>query len=483
MLGRRPRSRFLVAQLISDLLAISAGLSLAYWIRFQSSLDTEATVSADYARQFAWAVGAWIAALVQGGCYGNHPRILTYNKARRVLMAGGVAVAIMVAVNYFSRTADVARLLYPLSFLTVSACLIGFRLATQQVILKLMLSNPAVRSRIAIIGTGPVAKSLAKRATGKREYAFDLVGFITSDPARVGETFHKAPIIGDTSRVRELVREHRIDEVFVTTGEVAPEQMQRIFLEAEMESAAVHVVPNLFEILRTQIYYDEVAGVPIYSIKQTPLVGWNVIVKRTFDVVATSIGVLLLSPVLAALYLLVKRDIPGISPIYRQPRLSLDGREFDCFKFRSMPPNAEAKGLGWGNQVDPRATKLGNFMRRWNLDELPQLFNVLRGDMSIVGPRPERPQYVSEFKEEIPRYMARHAVKTGITGWAQVHGLRGDTSIPVRLQYDLYYIENWSLWLDIKIIFMTFFGGGRRSRMLKAQLEEEGHQPPGGPSW
>lgn len=472
MLGRRPRSRFLVAQLVSDLLAISVGLMVAYWLRFQSSIDREAIVSADYAEQFVWALCAWGAALVQGGCYGNHPRILTYNRARRIIMAGGVAIAIMVALNYFSRTADVARLLYPISFLTVSSCLIGFRLVTQQVILKLMLSNPEVRSRIAIIGTGPVAKSLAKRATGKREYAFDLVGFISPDASRVGETFHKWPVIGDTSSVRDVIREHRIAEIFVTSGELSPEQMQRIFLEAEMEAAAVHVVPNLFEILRTQIYYDEVAGVPIYSIKQTPLVGWNVILKRSFDILATSVGVLLLSPVLVTLYVLVRRDIPGVSPIYRQRRLSLDGREFDCFKFRSMPPNAESKGLGWGNQVDPRATRLGNFMRRWNLDELPQLLNVLRGDMSIVGPRPERPQYVTEFKEEIPRYMARHAVKTGITGWAQVHGLRGDTSIPVRLQYDLYYIENWSLWLDIKIIFMTFFGGGRRSRMLKAQLEE-----------
>jgi exopolysaccharide biosynthesis polyprenyl glycosylphosphotransferase len=463
MLGRRPRSRFLAIQLVSDLLAVSAGLLIAYWIRFESQLSGGAVVATAYSHQFIWALGAWIVALAQNNCYQNHPRLMSFNRARRVLLAGVMAVMIMVAFNYFTRTSDVSRLLYPLSLIFVSALVIFFRLIAQKLAVHLMLSGPGARSRILIVGTGPVARRLSKRAIAESSFGFDLIGYVTADNAHEGENLRGRPVLGTLPNIREIIATHHINEVFITAGNLDAEQIQRVFIDAELESAIVHVVPSLFEIMRTQIYYDEIAGVPVYSIKQTPLHGWNVVLKRVFDLALSLVGIVVLSPLMLVVYLLVRRDLPGVSPIYRQKRLSLDGREFDCFKFRTMPEGSDTFGDDWGNQNHPKATRFGNTLRRWNIDELPQLANVLSGEMSLVGPRPERPAYVSQFKEAIPRYMARHAVKTGITGWAQVHGLRGDTSIPVRLQYDLYYVENWSLWLDIKIIFMTFIGRKTRS--------------------
>lgn len=474
MLGRRPRSRFLAIQLVSDILAVSAGLLIAYWIRFESQLSGGAVVATAYGHQFWWSLGAWILALIQNNCYQNHPRLMSFNRARRVLLAGGMAVTIMVAINYFSRTSDVARLLYPLAFFFVSALVIFFRLLTQKLAVQVMLSSPESRSRILIVGTGPIARRLSKRAIAESSFGFDLIGYVTPDNSHEGESLRGRPVLGGLSNIREIIAKNNINEVFITVGNLEAEQIQRVFIDAELESAVVHVVPTLFEIMRTQIYYDEIAGVPVYSIKQTPLHGWNVVVKRLFDLVLATFGLVVLSPLMALVYLLVKRDLPKESPIYQQKRLSLDGREFVCFKFRTMPSGSDVFGDDWANQNHPKATRFGNFLRRWNIDELPQLANVISGEMSLVGPRPERPVYVSQFKEAIPRYMARHAVKTGITGWAQVHGLRGDTSIPMRLQYDLYYVENWSLWLDIKIIFMTFIGKNRRTSQLSL---EEGVSP------
>jgi len=489
MLGRRPRSRFLAIQLISDLLAVSSGLILAYWIRFESQVSGDAVVATSYGVQFIWALVAWIVALAQNNCYQNHPRLMSFNRARRVLLAGMMAVTIMVAINYFTRTSDVSRLLYPLSLVLVSGMVILFRLAAQKIAVLLLLSGPESRSRILIVGTGPLARRLSKRAIAEKSFGFDLIGFVTADNTHQGERLRGRPVLGSLRDIREIIKTNNINEVFITVGNLESEQIQRVFIDAELESAVVHVVPNLFEIMRTQIYYDEIAGVPVYSIKQTPLHGWNVVMKRLFDLVLSSVGLVILSPVMLVVYLLVKRDLPGVSPIYRQKRLSLDGREFDCFKFRTMPEGSDKFGEDWGSQIHPKATRLGNVLRRMNLDELPQLVNVLSGEMSLVGPRPERPLYVSQFKEAIPRYMARHAVKTGITGWAQVHGLRGDTSIPTRLQYDLYYVENWSLWLDIKIIFMTFTGRKTLSAPVvpgdpssaeaaKPQFDKEDSHPP-----
>jgi exopolysaccharide biosynthesis polyprenyl glycosylphosphotransferase len=205
-----------------------------------------------------------------------------------------------------------------------------------------------------------------------------------------------------------------------------------------------------------QLSVGELSGLPLLNLRDVALRGWKLTLKRAIDLIGSATGLVLLSPLMFLIAILIKLDSPGPA-LYTQERMGLDGKRFYLFKFRTMRADAEAHGPGWTRPDDPRRTRLGAFLRRTNLDELPQLINVLLGDMSLVGPRPERPIYVEEFRKRIPRYMERHREKAGITGWAQVNGLRGDTSIEERTKYDLWYIENWSVWLDIKIILMTIW--------------------------
>jgi Undecaprenyl-phosphate glucose phosphotransferase len=222
----------------------------------------------------------------------------------------------------------------------------------------------------------------------------------------------------------------------------------------------IKIIPDLYQFASIGGAIEEFEGLPVISLQGSPLDGINMVSKRGLDLAIASCALLIFSPLMALIAVLVKLTSRG--PIlFKQERVSFDGSRFKIVKFRTMYQDAEAAGPGWTTPGDGRVTPLGRFLRSTSLDELPQLFNVLRGDMSIVGPRPERPVYIKEFRQRIPRYMLRHKVPAGITGWAQVHGWRGDTSIDKRIEYDLYYIENWSLLLDLKIVFMTVVNGFR----------------------
>ncbi len=462
------RDQFVILQYLGDALAVTAGLLAAYWLRFASGIDPAATVATDYVNQFWWALLLWMVCLQMLRAVVPHPRVISFNRARRLLYASALAVLLIAVRNYFFRDADVSRFLYPMTFVTVSTALVAQRVGLQWVISRFLLTSGA-RMRVLIVGLGPVAMRLAARCRYRPELGYELVGFVALEDGRVGARIGGVPILGSKDDLRRLIRDNNVEEVFVTETDIPNDTFFQLFIDSEKETARVQFVPSLVEMMRSSIHYDEVAGVPVYSMQDTPLQGANAFIKRTVDVVLSWAGLVLLSPLLAAIAIAVKYSSPG-PVLYKQTRLGLDKREFKIYKFRSMRIDAERQGPGWGGQDDPRTTRVGRWLRRWNLDELPQLWNVLRGDMSLVGPRPERPYYVDRFRELFPRYMSRHAVKTGMTGWAQVHGLRGDTSIQQRLRYDLYYIENWSLWLDLKILLMTFFGS-RARRKRRVRLE------------
>ncbi len=458
----RNRDQYLVLQYFGDGLAVATGLFVAWWLRFGSGIDPGAIEATNYTSQFWWAFAIWMFALQLAGAFTPHPKIIGFNRARRLLRGSALAVMLCAVRNYFFREADVARLLYPVSFVTVSTCLVGGRMILQWIITRFLVTRVA-RKRIVIAGLGPVGLRLAARCRMKRELGYELIGFVCFEESRIGQRIGSFPILGTHEDLRRIIRDNKIEEVFVTTTDVPNDIHMQLFVDSEKEKARVAFVPSLAEMLRSSIYYDEIAGVPLYSMKDTPLMGFKAATKRGFDIVFAGGGLIALMPFFLALSWLVRRSSSG-PVLYKQTRLGLDGQQFKIYKFRTMRIDAEDELPRWGNQDDPRATPIGRWMRRWNVDELPQLWNVVRGDMSLVGPRPERPFYVDRFREVFPRYMARHSVKTGMTGWAQVHGLRGDTSIQQRLRYDLYYIENWSLWLDIKILMMTFMPGRRRRR-------------------
>ena len=258
----------------------------------------------------------------------------------------------------------------------------------------------------------------------------------------------------------KVLENNRLDEIALTLGLQEYYKLKRIVAACEKSGVHTKFVPDYNDIIPTRPYTEDLMGLPVVNIRHVPLTNtFNMICKRIMDIIGSVVAILIFSPVMLVTAVLVKTTSKG-PLIYRQERVGLHNQVFQMYKFRSMEvqsPGREKKA--WTVRNDPRVTRVGRVIRRTSIDELPQLFNILKGDMSLVGPRPERPFFVEKFREEIPRYMVKHQVRPGLTGWAQVNGFRGDTSIKKRIEYDLYYIENWTLGLDIKILFLTFFKG------------------------
>ena len=311
-----------------------------------------------------------------------------------------------------------------------------------------------VRHRTLIVGAGPVGVRLANTLQDRPYYGLDPVGFVDCDPPPQ-DSLLPAPILGATEQLGKVIRQHQIRDVIVAFGGASEDALVDILRTCDRLDVEVFLVPRLFELHNANRYTDEIWGIPLIRVRRAVFRSpwWKV--KRLFDVVLSGLALLILSPLMAVCAFAVRHEGgPGI--LFRQQRVGLDGRPFDVLKFRSLKPVNEAESqTQWNIKHDDRLGPVGKFIRTTSLDELPQLWNILRGDMSLVGPRPERPHFVQQFSTHVPRYTARHRVPAGLTGWSQAHGLRGDTSIEDRARFDNYYIENWSPWLDIKILVMT----------------------------
>ncbi len=308
--------------------------------------------------------------------------------------------------------------------------------------------------RVLIIGAGEIGQMLVHKVRQNPKLGYQVVGVVENGRSDRRQFPLDAPVLGALADIPRIIDKYAIDEVFIGLPESSHQELVNIISLCEREKVGVRVFPDVFQIMASEVTIDDLGGLPLLTIRDVALQGWKLTLKRGLDVTGSAVGLILLSPFLLLAALLVKLDSPG--PVfYAQERMGLDARPFKIIKFRTMRADAESQGPGWTTPDDPRKTRLGGLLRRFNIDELPQLINVLVGEMSLVGPRPERPVYVEQFRQSIPRYMDRHREKAGVTGWAQVNGLRGDTSIAERTKYDLWYIENWSLWLDIKIILRT----------------------------
>jgi exopolysaccharide biosynthesis polyprenyl glycosylphosphotransferase len=317
--------------------------------------------------------------------------------------------------------------------------------------------EPAVE-RIAFVAWSSRLQ-IVLRALVKEMGAYqEVVGCIyeSGDPSRDPNAGHGYELLGSLDQLERILAEHRISMLLVDQNSVTPRDMRHVADIAADSLVTLRMIPWSFDIWANRLSLRVVAGIPIMGINDLHHDRFgNRLLKRALDIVCALAGLLASAPIIAVLAALIRRESPG--PVfYRQTRLGLHGQPFQIVKLRSMPLDAEKEtGAVWAVEDDPRRLRVGRFMRRWNLDELPQFWNVLKGDMSMVGPRPERPEFVEGFRETVRYYNLRHTCKPGITGWAAVHGLRGNTSLEERLEYDLYYIENWSLWLDLKILLMT----------------------------
>lgn len=311
-----------------------------------------------------------------------------------------------------------------------------------------------LQQRTLVLGAGTVARDLGRYMVEDGSYGCTLVGFVDSDPALPAAEM-PAPNLGPTELIAQIVHETEVDQLIIAFTAAPEMELVPIIQTCDRAEVTIYIVPRLFEMTAQFGDSDEIDGIPLQHLRRAPFRSPTWWLKRAMDIVASGLALILLSPLLAILAL-VNRIVDGPGIIFRQNRVGIDGVEFEVLKFRSLrPATEEESATNWNVKHDDRLSWFGKFLRRSSLDELPQLWNIFRGDMSLVGPRPERPHFVEEFRDRYSRYDARHRVPCGLTGWAQIHGLRGDTSISERVRYDNYYIQNWSLWLDIKIMLRT----------------------------
>jgi Undecaprenyl-phosphate glucose phosphotransferase len=312
--------------------------------------------------------------------------------------------------------------------------------------------------RILIAGAGDLGRMVADRVLEHRELGYQIIGFVDDRAGGDHLGYRGLPLLGRLSEAAEIVRRDRVDHLYVALPLEEHMKLLDLVESTSREGVDIKVVPDLLQFIALRARLEDLDGVPVINLNDVPLQGLNAALKRALDTAISAVALLLMVAPCLVIAWLIKRGSPG--PVfYHQERMGLDGKQFVVYKFRTMPLDAEEDGPVWADQDDPRATPIGQWLRKRDLDEWPQFWNVLKGEMSIVGPRPERPYFVEQFKHRIPQYMLRHKVKAGITGWAQVNGWRGNTSLEKRIEYDLYYIENWSVSLDLKIMWLTLVRG------------------------
>jgi len=309
------------------------------------------------------------------------------------------------------------------------------------------------RANLIIVGMGKIARDIARKVQTSPELGYHIVGVVNVRPQGKDSVFG-VPVIGDYHELPYLIDMYRVEQVIIALPDAQRSELVELISLCRRGRVDIKIYPDMFSYMARDLSVDDLGGTPLLTVRDIAMRGWKLSLKRLMDIVGAVIALIVLSPFMLLTALLIRLESEG-SIFLTQERMGLDERPFDMIKFRSMRQDAEATGPGWTVENDPRVTRLGKFMRRTNWDEIPQFVNVLVGEMSLVGPRPERPMYVQEFRDRIPRYMERHREKSGMTGWAQVNGLRGDTSIQERTVFDLWYVENWSLWLDMKIMIRT----------------------------
>jgi Undecaprenyl-phosphate glucose phosphotransferase len=475
----RRHNRLLVAiQILADFSAAMVAFALAYFVRFNTGLIPLDQPPPPFLRYLALApfIGLFVVLAFQlHGVYRLRRGRTRVDDFFGVLVGNLLAVLFGVLATLYVQTYHLSDALKAEGFLEVSRavwmlflCLsIVFTYASRETLRELLhhrWRRGIGLKRVLIVGVGDLGGMVADRILEHTELGFVLVGFVDD---RMGKTdaigYRGLPLLGTMQDLSEVCAREKVDEIYVALPIEEHIKMLGVVEFASRECINVHVVPDLLQFIALRARLEDLDGLPLISVNDVPLRGINSVLKRIVDV-ALSAGVVVVGAVPALIIAwLIRRSSPG--PVfYRQARMGLDGKAFSVYKFRSMPVDAEdASGPIWARDDDPRATAIGRWLRRHDVDELPQFWNVLKGDMSIVGPRPERPFFVEQFKHRIPQYMLRHKVKAGITGWAQVNGWRGNTSLEKRIEFDLYYIENWSLSLDFKIMWLTLLRGFHRT--------------------
>ena len=375
-----------------------------------------------------------------------------------IIKANSLGLLILMFTFYMVNEGDYSRSTY-IMFYVINIILQWCTRMLIFTLLRDMREKGLNQKQMICVGYSRAAEEYIDRVLANPQWGYVIRG-ILDDNVPAGTEYRGIKVLGRIANLNIILPENRLDEIAITLGLSEYYRLEEIVALCEKSGVHTKFIPDYNKIIPTKPYTEDILGLPVINIRYVPLNNtFNALIKRAMDIVGSIVGIIVTSPLMILMCLIIKLTSPG-PLIYKQERVGLHNQTFWMYKFRSMEvqPEAEEK-KAWTVKNDPRVTPIGKFMRHTSIDELPQLFNILKGNMSLVGPRPERPFFVEKFREEIPRYMVKHQVRPGLTGWAQVNGYRGDTSIRKRIECDLYYIENWSIGLDIKIIFLTFFKG------------------------
>jgi exopolysaccharide biosynthesis polyprenyl glycosylphosphotransferase len=455
--------RLVAGAFLSDLFIVTSALMLAHWIRYETAV---VNIGVPPERPFGWLdyIGHHVLGIVLlMGCLTNfrvysRECLLSFTNTLR-----GIFKATFVWILGYLGLTLLLKFDPPISrlFCSIGLGLVLLVLPVWRGILWRVISREkssrSLRQRALVVGWSSDFAGAVETFTSASDRPFDIVGVITPPDGKFQTPVPpNMPVMGSFESLEALLQLRACQVVIVAADELESGSLMEIAAICEKEMVEFKLAPTCFQVLLSGLHLESVGGIPILGISRLPLHStFNQIVKRTLDIMGGLVGLLLASPLIALFGLLIYRESPG--PIfYRQRRLGANGRIFEMVKLRSMRLDAEASGVGWTVKDDPRCLRIGALMRRLNIDEIPQFWNVLVGDMSLVGPRPERPELIEDFKHDIPHYNARHNIKPGITGWAQVNGLRGDTDLSERVRFDLHYIENWNVIFDLQIMFLTF---------------------------
>ena len=443
---------------VSDIIALSSAWFFSFYLRFTLEIIPVRLGHPDFYDYllllpyvlFSWFISARITHL-----YEFRIGLKSSQEILRLSATIFLTVLLIIAITFFYRVITYSRVMFSL-FLIISPVFLFFIRRLFWSLIRRFRRLEIDIKKILVVGTSSLANKVVEQLEEFRYLGFQIVGYISeakSSPNLIGDL----PVIGSLSEVKYIVESEKIDEVYVALTSDFNDERDDLLKSLNDSSVDLRLVPDLVDHMRLNAGIEQLGGLPVILLSQSPLFGWNTFLKRFMDISLSFLLLMVLSPILFLIALLVKLGSHG--PIfYVQERMGLDGVSFQMYKFRSMKINAESDtGPVWAKSDDGRRTYFGTFIRKLNLDELPQLFNVLRGEMSLVGPRPERPFFVEQFRSTVPGYMLRHKMKSGITGWAQVNGWRGDTSLEKRIEFDLFYIENWSVGFDLKILWLTLW--------------------------
>ncbi len=444
---------------LMDALVIVAAYVLAWIIRFEFGKVTGGVLPKEnYFAVLIVLVPGYLLLYSAFNLYTPKRTTRTRIEIFTLFKANSVGLFAYLAALYLFRQEDYSRSMLAVFYVLNLILSSGYRVILRD-LLRYFRRKGYNLKHVLLVGYSRAAEQYIERIKQNPAWGYHIMG-ILDDHMEQGVAFREIKVIGQIDELYKLLPENNLDEIAITLSLSDYDRLEEIVSFCEKSGVHTKFIPDYNAVIPTKPYTEDLDGLPVINIRNVPLTGgWNQFIKRSMDLVGAIVACIVFSPVMLVCAALIKLTSEG-PVLFKQERIGLHNRPFYMYKFRSMRMQTEAdEKKGWTVKNDPRVTGIGKFMRKTSIDELPQLFNILKGDMSLIGPRPERPQFVEKFKEEIPRYMVKHQVRPGLTGWAQVNGYRGDTSIRKRIDCDIYYIENWTLGLDIKIIILTFVKG------------------------